>query len=205
MDMDMDMDIDIDMDQEQDRPDQNNSPSHPQLLEANTGPPETDVDPAAKDEATGRWEVNLDMQSGLGDAPGSCFSQISPTPGSRPPARNSILSDIISEGLLPLASAEKYFATYKQRFDHFIYRVPGEWYSSLDQVRKSSPLLTSVLCAVGALHSASSEYDVCYRHFITLAGRRIFAKHHTIHDVLAFLIGAYWLSDLSWTLISTGK
>ncbi|KAK4939919.1 hypothetical protein LTR10_019878 [Elasticomyces elasticus] len=56
--------------------------------------------------------------------------------------------------------------------------------------------------ANGALHSASTEYDVCYRHFITFAGRRIFAKHHTIHDVLAFLIGAYWLSDLSWTLIS---
>ncbi|KIV85913.1 hypothetical protein PV11_01564 [Exophiala sideris] len=156
----------------------------------------------ARDEATGRWEVSLDLQSGLGDAPGSCFSQISPTPGSRRAQRGSSLTDIISEGLLPLESAEKYFATYKQRFDHFIYRVPGEWYRSLKQDRESSPLLTSVLCAVGALHSASTEYDVCYRHFITLVGRRIFAKHHTIHDVLAFLIGAYWLSDLSWTLIS---
>ncbi|KIW91777.1 uncharacterized protein Z519_07747 [Cladophialophora bantiana CBS 173.52] len=154
------------------------------------------------DRATGRWEVVLDLQSGLGDVPGSCVSHISPPEASRPYHDNVRYADIISEGVLSQERAESYFFLYKQRLDHFIYRVPGDWFQTLDNVRQCSPLLTSVICAVGALHSTSADYDVCYGHFTALAARKLFAKEHTVFDVLAFLIGAYWLSDISWNLIS---
>jgi hypothetical protein len=112
--------------------------------------------------------------------------------------------DLIDRGIITLGDAESFFRLYAGRLDHFLYRILAE-HDSLASVRKSSPLLTAAICAVGALHTPSNLYQACYQHFVSLASSRMFSKRNNHDDVRAFCIGAFWLSDISWTLVGAGK
>ncbi|KAF2667875.1 C6 transcription factor [Microthyrium microscopicum] len=147
------------------------------------------------------WEVVMDTESGPAAIPASVVSTIPPT---RPPPllpcgdRSNI--DIIARGILSLADVESFFKIYTERLDHFLYRILID-HNSLSSVRASSPLLTAAVCTVGALHLRSPEYDACYEEFTRLCGIQVFSKSHTVDDVRALCIGAFWLSSISWTLV----
>ena len=95
---------------------------------------------------------------------------------------------------------------YYQRLDHFLYRILGD-HDSLTSVRQSSPLLTAAICAVAALHSdeAGHLFDTCYAVFKSIVTSQLFSRQNNLDDVRGLCIGAFWLSQLSWTLVSTGK
>lgn len=150
------------------------------------------------------WEVVMDLNRGPGVVPASCVSEVS---DASPAATRQNMADdfdLIDRGIITLDEAETYFNLYYGRLDHFLYRILAE-HDSLASVRKSSPLLTAAVCAVGALHTPSSQYQACYQYFVNLASSRMFSKRNNHDDVRAFCIGAFWLSDISWTLVGAGK
>lgn len=169
-------------------PDQDDMAMEPpqQLTEADQ-PPET-------------WAVVNDPKSGPAVIPSTVVSQISP---SIIPNEGQGTRDPIARGLIPLSAAELCFTTYKNRLDHFVYRVL-DGHVTLASIRRSSPLLTAAICAVGSLHASSEHYAVCYRAFIDLASAQMFSRRHSLDDIRALIIGAFWLHDISWTLIGAG-
>lgn len=143
-------------------------------------------------------EVVMDLQSNPSTIPGF---YIASTPVTRDIPGDD--KDIIAQGLVSLENAQRYFHTYRDRLDHFPYRILGNHSgSSLQDIRKSSSLLTLAILTVGALHLATDDFKVCYREFISMSGTRSLSRIFTIDDIRALCIGAFWLSDLSWTLAS---
>ncbi|KAL6251429.1 hypothetical protein RBB50_001638 [Rhinocladiella similis] len=148
------------------------------------------------------WEVVMDLNRGPGVVPASVVSEVSDASPSAIRGQMAGDFDIIDCGVISMVDAESFFTLYYQRLDHFLYRILDE-HDSLASVRKSSPLLTAAICAVGALHTPSSHYQACYQHFVNLASTRMFSKRNNHDDVRALCIGAFWLSDISWTLVGT--
>lgn len=145
------------------------------------------------------WEVVMDLNRGPGVIPASVLSEVSDTS----PSASVESADIIDRGIISLVEAETFFHLYFDRFDHFVYRIL-DVHDSLTSVRKSSSLLTAAICVVGALHTPSSHYQACYDHFVHLVSLKTFSKRSNHDDVRALCIGAFWLSDISWTLVSLG-
>ncbi|KAK8090883.1 hypothetical protein PG994_000388 [Apiospora phragmitis] len=119
-----------------------------------------------------------------------------------PPVQADLGEDFISRGVVTIDSARSCFDTYKDRLDHFPYRILYDQTAvTLESVRRASALLTASVCAVGALHSASADFETYYREFVQLNAQQIHSRHHTIDNVRALCIAAFWLSDLSWSLV----
>lgn len=151
-----------------------------------------------------RWQVVMDSQGGPASIPASCVSEIRTTASSgNMPA--SQYPDLITVGVLSLGQALSLFDIYHLRLDHFLYKILGDL-TSLDAIRKRSPLLTAAVCTVGALHSQSlgNLYDLCYREYKSLATMINFSPIANVDDVRGLCIGAFWLHELSWALIGTG-
>ena len=143
------------------------------------------------------WEIVMDLDSGPGAIPGFYISRT-------PPAQPGSHMDFISKGVVSLEKAQEYFDKYQNRLDHFPYRILCDHGSvTLESVRNTSPLLAAAVCTVGALHSVSKDFDLCYREFVSLCAVQTFSKNNTLDDIRALCIGAFWLNDLSWTLIGT--
>ncbi|EXJ75415.1 uncharacterized protein A1O5_02111 [Cladophialophora psammophila CBS 110553] len=142
------------------------------------------------------WEVVMDLNRGPGVVPASCVSEVSDaSPGV---ARQNLADsfDLIDQGIITLDDAEAFFRLYARRLDHFLYRILAE-HDSLASVRKSSPLLTAAICAVGALHTPSNLYHACYQHFVSLACSKMFSKKNNHDDVRAFCIAARLAGELN--------
>jgi hypothetical protein len=141
-------------------------------------------------------EIIIDLESGPSDIPGFHIS--------RTPTSNAPKEDLITREIIPFDRANAYFGAYQNRLDHFLYRILGEYSAaSVAHIREASPLLTSAICTVGALHLASSDFDRCYAEFVSQSASISFSKKYTIDDVRALIIGAFWLPDLSWALVGT--
>ncbi|KAF5009678.1 hypothetical protein FDECE_4124 [Fusarium decemcellulare] len=154
------------------------------------------------------WGIVMDLESGPGDIPGFYMSRAPQTEQSSRSTRTQ-LDDIISRGIIGLENAQTYFDEYQNRLDHFPYRVLGDYTkASLNRIREASSLLTAAVCTVGALHchstpSSATDFDHCYQEFISEAAKQSFSKDCTADKVRALCIGAFWLGDLSWTLVGS--
>ncbi len=145
------------------------------------------------------WEIVMDLDSGPEAIPGFYISET-------PLAQLGSDADFISRGIVSLQSAQCYFDKYRDRIDHFPYRILNDHGPvTLESVRTTSPLLVAAVCAVGALHThtASKDFDLCYKEFVSLCAMQTFSKHNSLDDIRALCIAAFWLSDLSWTLVGT--
>jgi hypothetical protein len=150
------------------------------------------------------WEVVMDSDSGPAAIPASVVSTIPPTrPPPLVPCGDRSNLDLIARGVVSLENAESLFTIYHGKLDHFLYRILVG-HNSLTSVRASSPLLTAAVCTVSALHASTPEYDACYEDFVNLCAAQVFSKTHTVDDVRALCIGAFWLSGISWTLVGLG-
>jgi hypothetical protein len=149
------------------------------------------------------WKVVMDQSGGPGAIPASCLSKDLSSPSeSRQGVAIGHLPDIISQGTISLAAAERHFNLYRQHLDSAVYNILAE-HDSFASI-SNSPLLVTVICAVSALHSASPDYEVCYQAFRDEFAAHQISKEHSFHDVRALCIGAFYLSDLSWTLVGAG-
>lgn len=162
---------------------------------AQAAPRDLSVTAANSDQAN-NWEVVMDADGPAG-IPGAVVTE---SPALAGKTNERLSQDIITRNVISLESAQRYCDLYRQRLDHFLYRILGDR-NSLESIRAGSPLLTAAVCTVGALHLASPEFERCYQEFVSLCSAQIFSKRNTIDDVRALCIGAFWLSGMSWALV----
>lgn len=119
----------------------------------------------------------------------------------RPPhAGRDAADDFISRGEISLDGAERLFRLYKDRLDHFMYSI-GCRYSTLDELRKKSSILTACIMTVAALHDPQADdiYGICSHEFRRLMANSMFDRLINLDSLRAMCIASYWLSDISWT------
>ncbi|CAI7678476.1 unnamed protein product [Penicillium manginii] len=94
------------------------------------------------------------------------------------PSGEEKMDDFISRGVISEDEAED------------LYRI-------LASVRRSSQLLTATILTVTALHipSSAKTFDDCYNEFLSLISSSMFSRYHSVDDVRALCIAAFWLSD----------
>ncbi|KAJ5960161.1 transcriptional regulator family: Fungal Specific TF [Penicillium vulpinum] len=160
-----------------------------------TSQPKENIEPSQT------WEVVMDPRGGPASIPASCVSE-SGKAGLPNNSSTSRRPDLISTGLISLRQAVALFETYHLRLDHFLYRILGD-HISLDSVRLASPLLTTAVCTVAALHSHSLGhlFETCYAEYKNLIAAQIFSTNVNEDDVRGLCVGAFWLHGLSWALI----
>ena len=108
--------------------------------------------------------------------------------------------DIISRGLVSLDDAERLVHLYLTRLDPYIYGLGR--YQDLAAFRARSSVLTACILTVASLHDTVKPqlYVVCNREFRRLIANSMFERRIDLDYLRALCIGAYWLSDISWTL-----
>ncbi|KKK16519.1 hypothetical protein ARAM_003071 [Aspergillus rambellii] len=180
------------------------SPSHVVSPEYHLPPMQHHTPPTTSEpEQAQIWEVVMDPQGGPASIPAACVSEVRSTRAS-----GSFTSagrpDLISIGVLSLPQALALFDVYCLRLDHFLYRILGD-HTSLDSIRRTSPLLTAAVCTVGTLHSRSLGhlFEACYREYKNVVAAQTFSSSVNEDDVRGLCIGAFWLHELSWALIGT--
>lgn len=149
------------------------------------------------------WKLVMDPAHGPGAIPASCVFEPSRASTDRQRSAVHPRSDIVSRGIISLATAEKHINLYRQRLDPIVYHILAE-HDSLASIRSQSSLLVAAICAVSALNSASPDYKICYEAFRQEFAAQLLSKEHTFDDVRALCIGAFFLSDLSWNLVGAG-
>jgi len=115
---------------------------------------------------------------------------------------NNATNDFISKGLINLEDADRLTNFYLQRLDRYMYSIGGT-YRDLASLRQASPVLTACICTVAALHQPAQDnhlYGICIREFRRLVSSSMFDRRVDRDHLRAMCIGAYWLSDMSWTL-----
>ncbi|KAJ9636379.1 hypothetical protein H2201_003545 [Coniosporium apollinis] len=114
----------------------------------------------------------------------------------------TLQNDFISRGLVSQAQAEELFRIFSGPLNQYLWGGIALVHDSLDAVRKSSSLLLAAILAVTALHVPGNErvFDIAYSEFLTHVSGSMFDRYHSLDDVRALAIGAFWLSDVSWKL-----
>lgn len=151
-----------------------------------------------QDERT--WEIDIDAVGGAAAIPASHLAERVQSNIASPLKERSDKYDLISRGVVTLERARELFSTYHDKYDHYVYRILGD-YRSLESVRSASPLLLAAICAVSSLQTASADFEKCYQAFLKACSARAFTKDCATEDVQAYCIGAFWLNDMSWNLV----
>ncbi|KAE8150595.1 hypothetical protein BDV25DRAFT_139680 [Aspergillus avenaceus] len=118
------------------------------------------------------------------------------------PKSSLIQDDFISQGVIPLEQAEVLFRRFMNINNRLLWDGGLLLHRTLDSVRRASTLLAAVVLAVGALHipgqiqTFHQSYDV----FVTLVCNSSLSRNHSLDDVRALCIGAFYLANLSWKL-----
>jgi hypothetical protein len=153
------------------------------------------------------WSNANDSDVTPASIPATCVPNVtSQSVSSVLPCSHQGEQDLISSGIVSSEQAEELFNTYHNRLDHYLYRIIGN-IDSVATMRKHSPLLTAAICTVASLHhpSLTMPYDRCFQEFIRLSATQVFSRRSNLYDIQAFVIGAFWLKEISWTLIGAGK
>lgn len=124
------------------------------------------------------------------------------TSSAPPPSRSSRQADLIARGQISLDAAGDLLELFKRKMNQYLWGGIAMSYVDLDSVRNSSTLLSTVIFAIASLHLADREqqFDICYADFIDLVAQISMACFHTLDDVRALILGAFWFPDLSWKL-----
>ncbi|KAL4894237.1 hypothetical protein BDV59DRAFT_207247 [Aspergillus ambiguus] len=112
------------------------------------------------------------------------------------------VTDFISRGVVDLHEAEELFVYFDQVLNRYLWDGIALVHKDLTSVRNSSSMLSAAILAVTALHMPHKErtFDTCYTEFAKLASESMLDRHHTLDDLRALCIGAFWLADVSWKL-----
>lgn len=111
-------------------------------------------------------------------------------------------ADIVSKGIIALATAQELVDQYLSRLDFFLYALCNQ-YKDFEAVRAASPTLLAAICTVAAFHHPEHRtlFDACnreYRHLVSIA---LFEKKDAEH-IRALCIGSFWLPNASRILSS---
>lgn len=124
------------------------------------------------------------------------------SPGQYYAPEQALVTDFISRGVVDLEEAEELFYHFDQVLNRYLWDGALLAHKDLTAVRRSSSMLSAAILAVTALHLPSKErtFDTCYAEFAKLASESMLEHRHTMDDIRALCIGAFWLADVSWKL-----
>lgn len=112
--------------------------------------------------------------------------------------------DIISQGVISLAEAEFLFAHFRDSINPLLWDGLLLGHKTLQEARDSSSLLVAVIMSVAALHIPNREQSVraSYGAFVTLMRGTCLLRCSNLDVIRALCIGAFYLTSLSWALVS---
>lgn len=115
--------------------------------------------------------------------------------------RGRTIDDFITRGAITMSDAERLFQLYRDRLDSFMYGV-GCRYTTLNDLRSRSTILTAATLTVAALHDPQADaiYGICSSEFRRLMEKSMFERRVDRDYLRAMCIASYWLSDMSWML-----
>jgi hypothetical protein len=118
------------------------------------------------------------------------------------PRSSLIHDDFISQGLIPLKEAEYLFDRFMNINNRLLWDGILLFHGTLDAVRRASTLLAAVVIAIGALHTPekTESFHQSYDVFVSLVCSSSLSRNHSLDDVRALCIGAFYLANLSWKL-----
>ncbi|RAK76928.1 putative C6 transcription factor [Aspergillus fijiensis CBS 313.89] len=110
--------------------------------------------------------------------------------------------DFISRGLISLHEAEELFAYFSRTMNQLLWGGIILVHRDLTSVRRASSLLCTAVLTVAALHipNRTETLNRCYNEYVSLVSSMSLTRSHTLDDIRALCIGAFWLSELSWKL-----
>ncbi|KAJ0124476.1 c6 transcription [Diaporthe amygdali] len=81
--------------------------------------------------------------------------------------------------------------------NHYLWVGLEQTHPDFKSVRESSELLTATILTVTALHipTSAETFDKCYKEFLLLISSSMFSRYHSVDDVRALCIAAFWLSE----------
>lgn len=114
----------------------------------------------------------------------------------------TLVTDFISRGVVDIREAEELFYYFDKVLNRYLWDGMVLVHDNLTEVRNSSSMLSASILAVTALHMPSKErtYATCYAEFARLASESMLDRYHTLDDLRALCIGAFWFADVSWKL-----
>jgi hypothetical protein len=112
---------------------------------------------------------------------------------------SALTNDFISLGRISIQDAEDLFCQFTVSLNQYLWGGVALVHDDFTSVRKSSTLLAAAIIAVTALHIRGKEevFDAAYTEFLSLVSESMFDRRHSLDDIRAFCIGAFWLSDVS--------
>ncbi|KAL4884994.1 hypothetical protein BJY04DRAFT_181101 [Aspergillus karnatakaensis] len=115
---------------------------------------------------------------------------------------HDLVTDFVSRGAIELQEAEELFDHFDRVLNRYLWDGILLVHKDLTSLRNSSSMLSAAVFAVTALHLPDKErtFDTCYTEFAKLASESMLDRHHTLDDLRALCIGAFWLADVSWKL-----
>ncbi|KAI9374643.1 hypothetical protein BJX61DRAFT_532191 [Aspergillus egyptiacus] len=124
------------------------------------------------------------------------------SPECRYDVNRALVTDFVSRGAVELKEAEELFGHFDRVLNRYLWDGILLVHNDLTSLRNSSSMLLAAILAVTALHMPYKErtFDTCYTEFSNLASESMLDRHHTLDDLRALCIGAFWLADVSWKL-----
>ncbi|QRD89621.1 putative L-lactate dehydrogenase [Aspergillus flavus] len=118
------------------------------------------------------------------------------------PNSSLIQDDFISQGVVTLAEAEYLFDRFMRINNRLLWDGILPFHHTLDSVRRASTLLAAVVLTIGALHTPgkTEAFHQSYDVFVSLVCGSSLSRNHSVDDVRALCIGAFYLANLSWKL-----
>lgn len=118
------------------------------------------------------------------------------------PDSSLIHDDFISQGIVALEDAEFLFARFLDVNNKLLWDGGLLFHHDLASVRRSSTMLAAVILTIGALHTPgqTESFHKSYDVFVSLVCGSSLSRHHSLDDIRALCIGAFYLANLSWKL-----
>ncbi|KAL4810023.1 transcriptional activator of proteases prtT [Aspergillus unguis] len=118
------------------------------------------------------------------------------------PKSTLLEEDFLSRGVISLQEAEELFAYFSRTMNQLLWGGIILVHRDLTGVRRASSLLAAAVLTVAALHipNRTETLNRCYGEYVALVSSMSLTRAHTLDDVRALCVGAFWLSELSWKL-----
>lgn len=151
-------------------------------------------------------ERDLGQESGLVPAPMSSLYDLTRIRNLRSvrwkPDFTCMDEDFIAQGIISTEEADDLFSRYMENNHQLLWAGVMFSHSTLEAVRRNSTLLTAAVLAVAALHTPgrNDALQKCYNIFVSLAYSTCLSRVHSLDDVRALGLAAFYLSNLSWKL-----
>lgn len=118
------------------------------------------------------------------------------------PKSSLIHDDFISQGVVSIEEAEFLFTRFMDINNKLLWDGGLLLHQNLDSVRRGSTMLAAAVLTIGALHTPgqTEAFHESYDIFVSLVCGSSLSRNHSLDDIRALCIGAFYLANLSWKL-----